>query len=62
MAPAQGPAPNFRPSRSATHAATLASGRHCDDDDCFVFELREGRIARVREYMDTQKGRTAIFS
>jgi ketosteroid isomerase-like protein len=42
--------------------ATLASGRHCDDDDCFVFELREGRIARVREYMDTQKGRTPIFS
>lgn len=41
--------------------ATLASGRHYDNDYCFVFELREGRIARVREYMDTQKGRAAIF-
>ena len=41
--------------------ATLASGRHYDNDYCFVFELREGLIARVREYMDTQKGRAAIF-
>jgi ketosteroid isomerase-like protein len=41
--------------------ATLAGGRHYDNDYCFVFELREGRIARVREYMDTRKGHTAIF-
>lgn len=41
--------------------ATLAGGRHYDNDYCFVFELREGRIARVREYMDTRKGHAAIF-
>jgi ketosteroid isomerase-like protein len=41
--------------------ATLANGRHYDNDYCFIFELREGRIARVREYMDTQKGRRSVI-
>jgi ketosteroid isomerase-like protein len=41
--------------------ATLANGRRYDNDYCFIFELRDGRIARVREYMDTQKGRACIF-
>jgi uncharacterized protein len=36
--------------------ATLAHGGHYDNDYCFVFELRDGRIHRVREYMDTQRG------
>lgn len=41
--------------------ATLANGRHYDNDYCFILELREGRIARMREYMDTQKGRCFVI-
>ena len=41
--------------------ATLAGGKPYDNEYCFVFELREGRIARMREYMDTRKGHAAIF-
>jgi hypothetical protein len=36
--------------------ATLAHGGHYENDYCFVFELRDGLIHRVREYMDTQRG------
>ncbi|WP_219419248.1 nuclear transport factor 2 family protein [Pseudonocardia nigra] len=36
--------------------ATLANGRFYDNDYCFVFEVQDGRIRRVREYMDTQRG------
>ena len=42
--------------------ATLASGNSYENDYCFFFELRNGRIWRVREYMDTQKGAQSIFS
>lgn len=41
--------------------ATLANGRHYDNDYCFVIEVREGRIHRMREYMDTQRGFRCIF-
>jgi len=34
--------------------ATLPSGRAYDNDYCFILELREGRIARMREYMDAE--------
>lgn len=40
--------------------ATLTHGGHYDVDYCFVFQLREGLIHRVREYMDTRKG-TEMF-
>jgi uncharacterized protein len=36
--------------------ATLADGGHYDNDYCFVFEMDDGRIRRVREYMDTKRG------
>jgi uncharacterized protein len=36
--------------------ATLAHGGHYDNDYCFIFEMRNGLVARVREYMDTQRG------
>jgi uncharacterized protein len=36
--------------------ATLAHGGHYDNDYCFIFELENGLIKRVREYMDTQRG------
>ena len=36
--------------------ATLANGGRYDNEYCFIFELDAGRIRRVREYMDTQRG------
>jgi ketosteroid isomerase-like protein len=36
--------------------ATLAHGGHYDNDYCFIFELEDGLIKRVREYMDTRRG------
>jgi ketosteroid isomerase-like protein len=36
--------------------ATLAHGGHYDNDYCFIFELENGLIKRVREYMDTLRG------
>lgn len=36
--------------------ATLAHGGHYENDYCFVFEVEDGLITRVREYMDTQRG------
>jgi len=42
--------------------ATMAHGRPYRNDYCFFFELREdGRIAKVREYMDTRLGQECIF-
>ncbi|MET8875506.1 nuclear transport factor 2 family protein [Nocardia sp. NPDC004604] len=35
--------------------ATLMNGNHYDNDYCFIFELRDGLIHRVREYMDTRR-------
>jgi ketosteroid isomerase-like protein len=36
--------------------ATLAHGGRYDNDYCFIFEMDNGLIKRVREYMDTQRG------
>ncbi|MEJ3652447.1 nuclear transport factor 2 family protein [Actinomycetes bacterium KLBMP 9759] len=36
--------------------ATLDSGRPYENDYCFVFELRDGLVHRIREYMDTRRG------
>lgn len=41
--------------------ATLADGRPYANDYCFVFELQDGLIRRVREYMDTLAGERMIF-
>jgi len=42
--------------------ATLANGNAYDNDYCFVFEVEDGLIRRVREYMDTAKGHHMIFA
>ncbi len=42
--------------------ATLTNGNAYDNDYCFVFEVRNGLIRRVREYMDTAKGHHMIFA
>jgi ketosteroid isomerase-like protein len=44
-----------------TMTATLANGNHYANDYCFVFELRDGLIHRVREYMDTARGHRMVF-
>ena len=44
-----------------TMTATLANGDPYVNDYCFVFELREGLIHRVREYMDTARGHRLVF-
>jgi ketosteroid isomerase-like protein len=36
--------------------ATLPGGRPYDVEYCFVLELRDGLIHRVREYLDTRRG------
>jgi len=44
-----------------TMTATLANGNHYANNYCFVFELRDELIHRVREYMDTARGHRMIF-
>ncbi|WP_086843661.1 nuclear transport factor 2 family protein [Amycolatopsis kentuckyensis] len=45
-----------------TMTATLANGNRYANDYCFVFELRDGLVHRVREYMDTARGHRMVFS
>jgi uncharacterized protein len=45
----------------ATTTATLANGNPYSNDYCFVFELRDGLIHRVREYVDTARAHRMIF-
>jgi ketosteroid isomerase-like protein len=42
--------------------ATLPNGSVYDNDYCFVLELENGQVRRVREYMDTAKGHRMIFA
>ncbi|GAA3158474.1 nuclear transport factor 2 family protein [Nonomuraea roseoviolacea subsp. carminata] len=44
-----------------TMRATLANGNAYHNDYCFIFELRDGAIHRVREYMDTARGHRMVF-
>ncbi|GAA1554830.1 nuclear transport factor 2 family protein [Actinomadura kijaniata] len=44
-----------------TMTATLADGNRYVNDYCFVFEVRDGLVHRVREYMDTARGHRMIF-
>lgn len=41
--------------------ATLPDGRPYENEYCLVFELRDGRIHRVREYMDTLRAQQQVF-
>jgi uncharacterized protein len=41
--------------------ATLPGGRSYENAYCFIFVLKDGRIDRVREYMDTMKGWRMVF-
>jgi hypothetical protein len=43
-------------------SARLPDGGSYVNDYCFIFECRDGRIARVREYMDTLGGHRQLFA
>lgn len=45
-----------------TMSATLANGNSYVNDYCFIFELQDGLIYRVREYMDTARGHRMVFA
>jgi uncharacterized protein len=38
-----------------SNTGKLANGRDYANEYCFVFEIEDGKIRRVREYVDTQK-------
>jgi ketosteroid isomerase-like protein len=42
-------------------SATLPNGRSYVNDYCFVYEVREGKVRRIREYMDTRGGWAQVF-
>jgi uncharacterized protein len=42
-------------------SATLPNGRSYVNDYCFVFEVRDGKVWRIREYMDTRGGWQQVF-
>lgn len=42
-------------------SARLPNGRSYVNDYCFAFDLRDGKIAQMREYMDTLGGWKQVF-
>jgi ketosteroid isomerase-like protein len=42
-------------------SATLPNGRPYVNDYCFVFRVENGRVAEIREYMDTRGGWAQAF-
>jgi uncharacterized protein len=42
-------------------SATLPNGRSYVNDYCFVYEVRHGKIWRIREYMDTRGGWAQVY-
>jgi ketosteroid isomerase-like protein len=42
-------------------SATLPNGRSYVNDYCFVYEVRDGKVWRIREYMDTRGGWGQVF-
>jgi ketosteroid isomerase-like protein len=41
--------------------ANLPNGRRYGNDYCFVYEFRDGKIWRMREFMDTLSGWKQVF-
>ncbi len=42
-------------------SATLPNGRSYLNDYCFVYEVRDDKVWRIREYMDTRGGWAQVF-
>lgn len=45
----------------ARMSATLANGRSYVNDYCFIYRVRDGKVAEIREYMDTRGGWAQVF-
>jgi uncharacterized protein len=45
-----------------TNRGKVRNGKQYENEYCFVFELEDGKIRRIREYVDTQKAREILFS
>lgn len=42
-------------------SATLPNGRSYVNDYCFAYEVRDGKVQHIREYMDTRGGWAQVF-
>jgi ketosteroid isomerase-like protein len=42
-------------------SATLPNGRQFVNDYCFAYEVADGRVTAIREYMDTRGGWLQVF-
>ena len=42
-------------------SATLPNGRDYVNDYCFAYEVADGRVTAIREYMDTRGGWLQVF-
>ena len=38
-----------------TNRGRLANGRDYENEYCFIYEIENGKVRRIREYVDTQK-------
>jgi len=45
-----------------TNKAKVSNGKSYENEYCFVFEIENGKIRRIREYTDTQKAKDILFS
>lgn len=45
-----------------TNRGKVVNGKNYENEYCFVFELEDGKIRRIREYVDTEKAKNIIFS
>lgn len=45
-----------------TSKAKVSNGKFYQNEYCFVFEIENGKIRRIREYTDTQKAKDILFS
>jgi uncharacterized protein len=45
-----------------TNKAKVSNGKSYENEYCFVFEIENGKIRRIREYVDTQKAKEILFS
>jgi uncharacterized protein len=44
-----------------TNRGKVANGKNYENEYCFIFELEDGKIRRIREYVDTQKAKELLF-
>jgi uncharacterized protein len=45
-----------------TNRGKVSNGKNYENEYCFVFELENDKIRRIREYVDTQKAKDLLFS